>query len=149
MKTYIKNVPWQFARTYTVMLVCFTAIGCAKGMEMVPMARLAELLLLAVVGGFLMEAAFGKCIFKKMTYTKRMCVFVIPFATATCACASVFGWSDGMEHIGDYIRLGALFAACGILSVVLCEIEHWIRGREYTWKLKAYQNREEKNGESE
>lgn len=146
MKTFIKNVPWQFARTYTVMLVCFTATGCAKGVETVPMARLAELLCLAVVGGFLMEASFGKCIFKRMAYPKRVCVFVVLFAGATYACAAIFGWGDEME-LGDYIRIAGLFIACGLLSVTLFEIEHWARGREYTWKLRDYQNRRERDHE--
>lgn len=144
MKTFIKNVPGQFARTYTAMLVCFTAIGCAKGVETVPMARLAELFCLAAVGGFLMEASFGKCIFKGMAYPKRVCVFVVPFAAATCACAAMFGWGGKLE-LGGCIRIAGLFIACGLLSVALFEIGHWARGREYTWKLRDYQNRKERD----
>ncbi len=142
MITFIKNVPMQFARTYTVMLVCFTAIGCAKGVELVPVARLLELALLAVVGGFLMEVAFGRCIFKRTAYSKRVCVFIIPFAAATYAFAAGFQWVPGMA-LGDYLKLAGLFVVCGLLSVSLFEIEHWVRGRKYTGKLRDYQNRKE------
>lgn len=148
MKTFLKNVPGQIARIYMVMQVCFTAISFARGVKTVPTARLAELLLLSVIGGFLMEAVFGKCILKRTTYVKRVLIFIVPFAGATLLCAAVFRWDIKLDEVGTYIKFAGIFIACGFVSVILFEIEHWLRGREYTWKLKEYQNREAQNGES-
>lgn len=148
MKTFFNNVPGQIARTYTVMLVCFTAISIARGVETIPTVRLAQLLLLSVIGGFLMEAAFGKCIWKQAAYGIRVCIFIVPFAGATLLCAAVFQWDVKLDEVRTYIKFAGIFIACGIVSVLLFEIEHWIRGREYTWKLKEYQNKEDRDEES-
>lgn len=145
MKTFLKNVPGQIARIYMVMLVCFTVISLAGGVETIPTVRLAQLLLLSVIGGFLMEAAFGKCILRRTAYVKRVCIFTAPFAGATLLCAAVFRWDINLGEVRTYIKFAGIFIACGIVSVILFEIEHWIRGREYTWKLKEYQNREDKD----
>ena len=41
-----------------------------------------------------------------------------------------------------YLKFIGIFLGCGLLSVLLFEIEHRIKGKEYTKKLKEYQNKE-------
>ncbi|MBD5136607.1 MAG: hypothetical protein HDT39_11710 [Lachnospiraceae bacterium] len=145
MKKFLKNVPGQIAGTFAIMVVCFTIISLSRGVETIPIRRLAELLLLAVIGGILMEFAFGTCIFKQMTDVKRVCIFIVPFSIITFICSIAFCWITKLDVISTYIKFVGIFIGCGVISIVLFEIEHLIRGKKYTAKLKEYQNGGRKN----
>lgn len=146
MREFIKRVPAQIASTYTIMLITFTMISSIRGVELMPVSRLAELFLLAVIGGILMEIAFGQCVFRKLSDIKRVCIFMVPFAIVTFLVAVVFQWITQLDVLETYLKFIGIFVGCGVLSVLLFEIEHRIRGRQYTRKLKEYQRREQKDG---
>lgn len=146
MKKFIKNIPGQIAGTYAIMVVCFTAISFSKGIETIPTTRLWELLVLAIIGGIWMEFAFGTCIIRKMSEVKRIYLFIIPFAAITFICAVVFQWIKELKVVGTYIKFIGIFFICWFISILIFEIEHTIRGRKYTEKLKEYQNGEKNNG---
>lgn len=146
MKKFIKNIPGQIVSTFGIMVTCFTAIAFAKGIESIPTIRLVELLVLAILGGIWMEFAFGTCIIKKMTDVKRICLFIVPFALVTFLCAVIFGWITELNVVGTYIKFIGIFFACWLISIIIFEIEHSIRGKEYTQKLREYQS-EGKNNE--
>ncbi len=145
MKEFLKNIPGQIASTYTIMLVVFFIMNKKMGISQVPLNRLIELFLLAVIGGILMEAAFGKCLIRRLSDIKRVCLFLASFAGITFLCAALFGWITEFELLGTYIRFIGIFLVCGVISVVLFELEHRIRGREYTRRLKEYQNGGKRN----
>lgn len=140
MKIFIKNIPGQSAVTFAIMTMCYTIITLAKGDTQMPVIRLPELFLLSVFGGILMEFAFGTCVFKQITDVKRVFIFIIPFSVITFIFAVIFRWITELKVISTYIRFVGIFIGCGILSIILFEIEHRIRGREYTKKLREYQN---------
>lgn len=140
MKKFIKKVPEQIASTFTIMMVVFTVISSMNGIESIPVNRLGEMIFLAVIGGILMEFAFGKCVFKQMNDVKRVCIFIVPFAFVTFLAAIIFDWITALDSITTYIKFIGIFLVCGVVSVMLFEIEHRLRGREYTKKLKEYQN---------
>ena len=140
MKKFIKNIPGQITSTFAIMVVCFTAISFSKGIETIPTTRLAELLVLAIIGGIWMEFAFGTCIIRKMSEVKRICLFIVPFAVSTFICAVVFQWITELKVVGTYIKFIGIFFICWLISILIFEIEHTIRGRKYTEKLKEYQN---------
>lgn len=146
MKKFIKNIPGQIASTFAIMVVCFTVISFSKGIETIPTTRLAELLVLAIIGGIWMEIAFGTCIIRKMSEVKRICLFIVPFAVITFICAVVFQWITELKVVGTYIRFIGIFFICWLISILIFEIEHTIRGRKYTEKLKEYQNGGKNNG---
>lgn len=140
MKEFIKKVPEQIAGTFTIMVVVFTVIASINGIESIPVIRLGEMFFLSVIGGILMELAFGKCVFKQMNDVKRVCIFIVPFAVVTFLAAIIFEWITELDSITTYIMFIGSFLVCGVISVLLFEIEHRLRGREYTKKLKEYQN---------
>ncbi len=140
MKNFVKKVPQQTANTFTIMMICFTAISKSKGIDSIPVMRLTELLFLAIIGGVLMEFAFGKSVFKQLADLKRVCIFIVPFAFITFICAVLFKWITQLDKIGTYIQFIGCFLICGVISVLLFEMEHRLRGKEYTKKLKEYQN---------
>lgn len=140
MKEFVKNVPAQIASTFAIMMVCFTMISFAKGIETIPTTRLLELLVLAIIGGIWMEFAFGTCIIRKMSEVKRICLFIVPFALITFICAVVFQWITELNVVGTYIKFIGIFFICWLISILIFEIEHTIRGKKYTEKLREYQN---------
>lgn len=139
MKEFVKNVPAQIASTFAIMVVCFTMISFAKGIATIPTTRLLELLVLAIIGGIWMEFAFGTCIIRKMSEAKRICLFIVPFALITFICAVVFQWITELNVVGTYIKFIGIFFICWLISILIFEIEHTIRGKKYTEKLREYQ----------
>lgn len=140
MKRFIKNIPGQITSTFAIMVVCFIVISFSKGIETIPTTRLAELLILAIIGGIWMEFAFGTCIIKKMSDVKRICLFIVPFAMVTFICAVVFQWITELNVVGTYIKFIGIFFVCWLISIFIFEIEHTIRGKKYTERLREYQN---------
>ncbi len=140
MKEFVKNVPAQIASTFAIMVVCFTMISFAKGIATISTTRLLELLVLAIIGGIWMEFAFGTCIIRKMSEIKRICLFIVPFALITFICAVVFQWITELNVVGTYIKFIGIFFICWLISILIFEIEHTIRGKKYTEKLREYQN---------
>ena len=140
MKRFIKNIPGQITSTFAIMVVCFTVISFSKGIETIPTTRLAELLILAIIGGIWMEFAFGTCIIKKMSDVKRICLFIVPFAIVTFICAVIFQWITELNVVGTYIKFIVIFFVCWLISIFIFEIEHTIRGKKYTERLREYQN---------
>ncbi|MDE6904920.1 MAG: hypothetical protein K2P76_08325 [Lachnospiraceae bacterium] len=139
MKNFIKNIPAQIAGTYTIMSICFTIISFAVGAETIPVTRLAELFLLSVPGGIWMEFSFGTCFIKRMADAKRACIFVVPFAAVTFICGVLFRWITELTRISTYIKFAGIFLVCLGISILFFEVEHRIRGKKYTEKLKEYQ----------
>ena len=123
MKKFIKNIPGQIASTFAIMVVCFTAISFSKGIETIPTTRLAELLVLAIIGGLWMEFAFGTCIIRKMSDVKRICLFIVQFAVITFICAVVFQWITELKVVGTYIKFIGIFFICWLISILIFEIE--------------------------
>ena len=145
MKIFLKNSIGQIASTYAVMCLIFAIISTVRGVTTMPIMRFFELFILAVIGGVLMEFAFGKCVFKQLSDIKRVSLFIAPFAVITFLCAVIFQWITEYRSISVYLKFIGIFLGCGLLSVLLFEIEHRIKGKEYTKKLKEYQNKEYNN----
>lgn len=139
MKKFMKNIPGRIAATYTIMMVCFAIITRSRGIETIQVVRLAELFLLSVIGGGWMEFSFGTCMIRKMTDAKRSCIFIVPFATVTFLFAVIFQWITELKKISTYLKFAGMFLVCWVISIVLFEIEHIIRGKKYTEKLREYQ----------
>ncbi|MBQ8568976.1 MAG: hypothetical protein IJ446_07145 [Oscillospiraceae bacterium] len=145
MKEFIKKLPMQISNTFFCIIIFFSVISKLKGVEEIPVERLFQFIMLSVIGGALMELSFGECIFKNISDAKRVCIFIVPFAVITFVCAVIFQWITRLDAISTYIKFIGIFLFCGVLSVILFEIEHRIRGREYTRKLREYQQRSNKN----
>lgn len=141
MKRFCQNALSQIGSTYAIMMAVFTLISILNGVETVPVARLGQLCILSVIGGTLMEIAFGKTIFRKLADAKRVCLFIVPFCAVTLLFALGYGWITRTDTVSTYLRFFGIFLGCGVLSVILFDIEHRLRGRRYTEKLKAYQQR--------
>lgn len=142
MREFLKRIPAQIASTYTIMLIVFTIISLKKDITIIPVTRLLELFILAVIGGIWMEFAFGQCVFKKLSDMKRICIFIVPFAVVTFILAVLFQWITKLDMLDTYVMFIGIFVGCWAVSVILFEMEHRMRGRQYTQKLREYQAKE-------
>ena len=140
MKQFLKNIPGQIAGTFAIMMLCFTVVSLLKGVEAIPLTILLELILLSAIGGIWMEFAFGTCVIKNMPDAKRICLFIVPFALVTFLCAVVFQWITELDVISTYVKFISIFLVCWVASIGIMELEHAIRGKKYTEKLREYQN---------
>lgn len=140
MKQFLKNIPGQIAGTFAIMMFCFTVVSLYKGVETIPVTLLLELIFLSAIGGSWMEFAFGTCVIKSMPDAKRICLFIVPFALITFLCAVIFQWITELDVISTYVKFIGIFLVCWLLSIGIMELEHIIRGKKYTEKLREYQN---------
>lgn len=140
MIKFIKKIPEQIASIFSIMMIVFTTISYFKGVETIATNRLIELFMLSIIGGIWMEFSFDTCIIKKMTDTKRGLIFIVPFAVVTFFFAVLFQWITKLKLISTYIKFIGIFFVCWIISMILLELEHSIRGKQYTQKLREYQN---------
>lgn len=146
MKQFIKNASVQITNTYAIMILVFFLVSFCKGVENIPLMRLAQLAMVAVLGGILMELYFGNYVIKQMADITRCTLFTISFAAITFVCAVCFQWVTHLDSMGTYASFIGIFAVCWIVAVIMGEVEHYFRGRKYTQKLKEYQKRSEKDG---
>ena len=111
----------NFWNNYTAKEVLYSLAVINKkiGISQVPLNRLMELFLVAVIGGILMEAAFGKCLIRRLSDGKRICLFLVPFAGITFVCAALFGWITEFDMLDTYVRFIGIFLVCGDISGTL------------------------------
>ena len=147
MKQFIKNLPGQICSTYATMVVVFFVISFCMGVETIPLIRLGQLAMVAVLGSILMELYFGTCVIKRMADITRCTLFIISFAAITFVCAVYFQWITKLDRMGTYLSFIGIFAICWVVAIFMGELEHYFRGKKYTQKLKEYQKRSDRDGE--
>ena len=146
MKQFIKKLPGQICSTYATMVSVFFIISFCMGVETIPLMRLGQLALVAVLGSILMELYFGTCVIKQMADITRCTLFVISFAAITFVCAVYFQWIVHLDSMRTYASFIGIFAIGWAVAIFIGELEHYFRGMKYTQKLREYQKRGDKDG---
>lgn len=145
MKQFIKKIPGQICSTYATMVSVFFIISFCMGVETIPLMRLGQLALVAVLGSILMELYFGTSVIKQMADITRCTLFIISFAAITFVCAVYFQWITKLDSMKTYVSFIGVFAICWVVAIFIGELEHYFRGKKYTQKLKEYQKRGNKD----
>ena len=140
MRIFMKELPKQVAYTFTIMMIVFLSIGFVRGVEAISIYRIIQLLGIAILGGILQLIAFSDIFIKKVSDIKRLLIFIVPFGVITFIFAILFSWFS-INSIKSWIIFFGIFLGCFILSYIISEIEHKIKGEEYTIKLIEYKNR--------
>lgn len=143
MKTFIKELPKQISYTFTIMITVFLTIALLKGVKEISIYRLIQLLVIAVLAGALQLIAFSDIFIKKMSDIKRVTIFIVPFGLITLLFVIIFNWFS-INLIKSWVIFFGIFLGCFIISIMIFEIEHKIKGEEYTGKLIEYKNKEKK-----
>ena len=143
----IAQIPKNTAFSFSMSMIVFLVLGSIFGKETMSIRMIIQLLALCVVAAILQMGAFTDIIIPKMSYVKRMCLFMFPFLTVIIAFAAVFGWFP-MQSIGAWAIFLGIFALCFIVSLVIFEIHFKITGEKYTGLLNEYK-KQKKNEEED
>lgn len=143
MKLFFKELPKQVAYTFTAMITVFLTIGLIRGIEAISIHRLLQMFIIAIIGGAMQLVAFSEIFIKKMSDIKRLTIFTVPFVIVTMIFVILFNWFP-INMIKSWIIFFSIFLGCFVISIILFEIEHRIKGEKYTSKLIEYKNKKEK-----
>lgn len=139
-KIFFKKLPGEVIKIFGIIMTVFTAVALINGVETFSIYRIAQLFGIAVLGGVLMLTAFSDIFFKKTPYILRICIFIVPFFLITMGFSVAFSWFPSSNVINWLIFIG-IFLFCFVLSISIYFISLKVKGKEYTEKLREYQNK--------
>lgn len=138
-KLFFKKLPAEVFQLFGIMMMVFIASALMNGIESFSIYRIVQLFGIAVLGGALILIAFSNIFFKKIHYIIRICIFILPFFFITLAFAVAFSWFT--SNILNWLVFIGIFLFCFALSIAVYLITLKVKGKEYTEKLKEYQNK--------
>lgn len=111
--------------------------------ETADLSVLFSLLLVCIAAGTMQVLAFSDLVFKKLAYSRRMMVFVVPFFAILTAFAVRFGWFP-TENARAWVQFIAIFIVIFLFITVGVELYYRLSGRKYDDKLDWYRRNREK-----
>lgn len=118
------------------------------GKTEIPIPMLVSLLIISAVGSFLQFLAFSNHIIKKMRYSLRMIVFILPFFALLAANALWFRWFPA-GLAGGWLTFTGIFIVVFIGMTVGFEIYYRVTGKKYDGLLGQYRQNREQEKEKE
>ena len=133
-------------KTYAALLFAGSVILCvvifvARGENSVPISVLVSLAVISSIGTLLQFIAFTGHIIKKMRYTIRMVVFLIPFFSLLAANAWVFRWFP--LDAGHWLTFCIVFLVVFAGMTAGFEIYFHAMGKKYDGLLGEYRKKKE------
>lgn len=147
MKKFLEAVvEWKTAACYmfTGSTVVYMLIMFTLGKQEVEILSLLSLLIISAFGTFFQFLAFTDRIIKKLRYSLRMVIFVIPFFVLLSVCALIFKWFPA-NMLSAWLLFGVIFIIVFIGMVIGFEIYFRITGKKYDGLLGQYRLKEEKD----
>ena len=141
LKLFFKKLPGEVLQIFGIIMTVFLAVALINGVESFSIYRIAQLFGIAVLGGVFILIAFSDIFFKKVPYILRLCLFIAPFFLVTLICAITFSWLP-FANIFNWIIFIGIFLFCFTISMIIYIITLKVKGKEYTEKLKEYQNKQ-------
>lgn len=145
MKNFFESVlEWKSAAAlmFSGSVILCAIIMSFMGQRAVPVATLASLLILSSVGTLIQYIAFGNRAIKKLRYTLRMIIFIIPFFALLMINALCFHWFPA-ENIHSWLLFSLIFVAIFLIMTIGFEIHFRITGKKYDGLLGQYRQRKE------
>lgn len=140
MKTFLKAV-WHIKATaciyFTVAVFLMMAAEFLTGQTIPTTPILWQALLISVAGAFWQAFCYTPLFLKKMRYSGRNILFLIPFFAFLSGCAVWFRWFPVEYFVSWLIFVGIFLALFLILSGVFSVYCH-ITGEKYNDILKQY-----------
>ena len=144
MKEFFAKLPQSIMLVFGIVMIVFTTMAFINGFEAVSVYRIFQLLGIAVIAGALMLVAFSEIFIKNLNPVLRAIGFIIPLTITTMIFALAFSWfpTGSVKSWAIFITIFlACFAGSFIIFLIINFIEKLIKGKEYTKKLKEYQNK--------
>jgi hypothetical protein len=144
MKAFWKGlIEWKTAASllFTGSVILCGVVMFLFGADSIPLSTIVSLLIVSAVGSFMQFLAFSDRIIKKMRYTVRMIVFIVPFFALIAASAYFFRWFP--LDTGYWLTFCVIFLVVFIGMTVGFEIYFRVMGRKYDGLLGQYRKQKE------
>lgn len=128
---------------FTASILIFITISWLVGEETVKIANLFQIFLLAAGVTLLQFVFFSGRVVKKMRYSVRLVLFLLPMMALITVCAVSFGWVP-METPGAWVMFFVSFLVCFVLICAGFEFCFWVTGKKYDGLLGEYKAKREK-----
>jgi len=140
MKNFLTGVlEWKAvaAMMFSASVILCGAIMLYTGATSMPLSVLASLLVISMCGTFLQIFAFSDYFIKKVRYTLRVIVFVIPFFILLIVNAWFFQWFP-IENTIHWLTFSGIFLIVFIGGIISFEIYFRVMGKKYDGLLGQY-----------
>lgn len=135
----VSMIPKYTAYSFSMSIIVALVFAFIFGAQAVSVNMLIQLLVICAIGSVLQMIAFTDLLIKKLSYIKRLALFMFPFLFVITGFAVGFGWFP-IENIWSWAIFLSGFIICFIVSAVLFEIHFRITGDRYTGLLNEYKN---------
>jgi len=145
MKKFMEGVmEWKssVALMFSASVILCIVIMLFYGETSIPITAIIFFLVLSMIGTLLQFLAFSDRVIKKMRYTYRMVVFVIPFIALLTASAWFFHWFPE-EYAAMWLICSCIFTVVFIGGTVAFEIYYRVMGKKYDGLLGRYRIQKE------
>lgn len=129
--------------SYTAAMSIFLVISWIAGGRNVEILTLFQIMLLAVVVTLLQFICFSGYVIKKMRYSLRLFVFIVPELAVVSLCALWFQWVP-VGNAGAWVIFFASFLVCFVLICAGFELYFWVIGKKYDGLLGEYRSKKGK-----
>ena len=143
MNKFLKGIlEWKtyVCMMFTGSVIIFWLAAYFQGWEGIPLASLAQLFLLSVIGSLLQGIMFTEWVFKTMAYLARLLGFAVIFL----AVLSVFAWKGQWfpaEAFGSWLVFMGIFLVIFVIMTAGYEIYFRITGKKYDGLLGERQKK--------
>lgn len=139
----MKNVMQWFigvSAAFSAAVLIYIIIAGINGAAVVSIPLIWSLLVMSVACATLQYLAFTEVIFKKIRYSLRLIIFVVPFGVTLMVISSIFEWFPRRGGLGWMIFIG-IFIAIFVMMTIGFEIYYHFAGKKYDGLLGQYKKR--------
>lgn len=141
MKTFLRAV-WHIKSTmcifFAVAVFLMMAFELFTGTAVITTRILWQLLLISAVGSFWQAFCYTPLFLKKMRYTGRNILFLLPFFSFLSGCAVWFHWFP-VEYLTAWLIFAGIFVVVFLIILAVFSIYYRITGERYNDLLMQYQ----------
>ena len=140
MKKFFEGVmEWKTAAAlmFSGSVILYSIVMALLGQHEISIMIITSLLIVSSIGTFLQQLAFGDRMIKKMRYTMRCVVFILPFFVLLTLNALAFRWFP-LEQSGAWLLFTIIFLVVFVIMTAGFEIYYRITGKKYDGLLGQY-----------
>lgn len=140
IKKFISKISVYTAYTFSISIIVFIVIGLIIGIEGMTIGMLMQLLILCILSSMLQIIIFSDLCLKKLSYIKRLIIFMFLFLAIITAFAVRCEWFS-VKSIEAWIMFMSIFIICFAVITIIFEVSFRATGNKYTGILNEYKKK--------
>ena len=140
MKKFLKGaILWKSMSCYifTATIIVLTIIGMFFDVSTIEVSKILSILLVSAILPLIQLIAFSECVFKKLKYSIRSIIFIIPCGALLTGSALIFDWFP-IKYASSWIIFSLIFILVFIGITIAFEIYFRVTGQKYEGALIKY-----------